>query len=66
MANSGPNTNSSQFFITGTETPWLDGKHVVFGLVTDGMEVVHQIEKVGSANGRPNQKVKIIGCGQLR
>ncbi|MBP9781587.1 peptidylprolyl isomerase, partial [Candidatus Woesebacteria bacterium] len=44
MANSGPNTGGSQFFITHEETPWLDGKHAIFGLVTEGMEVVMQLE----------------------
>jgi peptidylprolyl isomerase len=65
MANSGRNSNGSQFFITTADTPWLDGKHVVFGCVTDGMDVVRQVEKVGSANGRTSQKVKIVDCGQL-
>mmetsp|Transcript_24196 Transcript_24196/g.24807 ORF Transcript_24196/g.24807 Transcript_24196/m.24807 type:complete len:174 (+) Transcript_24196:49-570(+) len=66
MANSGPNTNGSQFFITTAETPWLDGKHVVFGSVTTGMEVVRAIEEVGSGSGRTSQKVSIVDCGQLR
>ena len=65
MANSGVNSNSSQFFITCTETPWLDGKHVVFGSVSNGMEVVRQIEKVGSDTGRTTRKVMIVDCGQL-
>ncbi|CAE7764859.1 PCKR1 [Symbiodinium microadriaticum] len=65
MANSGPNTNGSQFFITTAETPWLDGKHVVFGSVTDGMEIVRAIEEVGSGSGRTTQKVSIVDCGQL-
>jgi len=65
MANSGPNTNGSQFFITTVETPWLDGKHVVFGSVTNGMEVLHNIEKVGSSSGRTSQVVRIADSGQL-
>ncbi len=65
MANSGPNTNGSQFFITTTDTPWLDGRHVVFGNVINGMEVVHAMEKVGTSHGRTLQSVKIVDCGQL-
>ena len=65
MANSGPNTNGSQFFITTVPTPWLDGKHVVFGRVMSGMKVVKMIEAVGSESGTPSQKVEIIDCGEL-
>ena len=65
MANSGPNSNSSQFFITTAETPWLDSKHVVFGSVTNGMEVLRLIESMGSANGKTSQKVCVVDCGQL-
>ncbi|MDM8543302.1 peptidylprolyl isomerase [Desulfococcaceae bacterium HSG9] len=65
MANAGPNTNGSQFFITTVKTGWLDGKHVVFGKVTDGLEVVKKIEAVGSGSGRPQKKVTIVDCGQL-
>ncbi|NEO88665.1 MAG: peptidylprolyl isomerase [Spirulina sp. SIO3F2] len=65
MANAGPNTNGSQFFITTALTPWLDGKHVVFGKVTAGMDVVRAIEKLGSRSGKTSQKVMIDDCGQL-
>ncbi|CAG9529729.1 unnamed protein product [Cercopithifilaria johnstoni] len=65
MANAGPNTNSSQFFLCTIKTDWLDGKHVVFGKVVDGMEVVKKIEKVGSEDGTTSQEVKIADCGEL-
>nr|1ZMF_A Chain A, Peptidyl-prolyl cis-trans isomerase E [Homo sapiens] len=64
MANSGPNTNGSQFFLTCDKTDWLDGKHVVFGEVTEGLDVLRQIEAQGSKDGKPKQKVIIADCGE--
>lgn len=65
MANSGPNTNSSQFFITTGQTPWLDGRHVVFGRVLKGHDVVRQMEVVGVPNGSCDANVRVADCGQL-
>ncbi|XP_052764921.1 peptidyl-prolyl cis-trans isomerase A-like [Mya arenaria] len=66
MANAGPNTNGSQFFICTAKTPWLDGKHVVFGEVdASSLELVKQIEKLGSQSGKTSQEVVITNCGQL-
>ncbi|CAK7341065.1 unnamed protein product [Dovyalis caffra] len=65
MANAGPNTNGSQFFICTDKTSWLDGKHVVFGKVVDGYSVVQAMEKVGSSSGTTAQSVVIEDCGQI-
>ena len=65
MANSGPGTNGSQFFLCTVKTDWLDGKHVVFGSVTKGMEVVRAIEGVGSQSGKTSKPVVIADCGQI-
>lgn len=65
MANSGPNTNGSQFFITVEKTDWLDNKHVVFGKVISGLNVVKKIEKFGSKSGKPTEKISITGSGEL-
>ncbi len=65
MANAGPNTNGSQFFICTVDTPWLDGKHTVFGKVVEGIEVVDKIEGVGSQSGMTSQSVVIKDCGEL-
>ncbi|KAG2577728.1 hypothetical protein PVAP13_6NG222500 [Panicum virgatum] len=65
MANAGPNTNSSQFFICTVPTPWLNGKHVVFSKVVEGMDVVKAIEKVGNRSGYTTKEVKIVDCGQI-
>ncbi len=66
MANAGRNTNGSQFFICTTKTPHLDGRHVVFGTVVDGMDVVREVEGMGSRSGRPQGRIVISDCGILK
>merc|ERR1712025_1135104 len=65
MANAGPNTNGSQFFLCTVKTSWLVGKHVVFGSVVEGMEVVKKIEGYGSGSGTTSKKIVIADCGQV-
>lgn len=67
MANAGPNTNGSQFFICTEKTSWLDGKHVVFGEVADAqsLQIVRKMEAVGSQSGKTSKTVEITNCGQL-
>ena len=65
MANAGPNTNGSQFFITFKETPWLNGRHTVFGEVLEGFDVVDELEKIGSGSGKTSKKATIADSGIL-
>jgi len=65
MANAGPNTNGSQFFLCTIKTEWLDGKHCVFGSVVEGMDVVKAIERVGSQSGKTSKQVLIAASGEL-
>ena len=65
MANAGANTNGSQFFLCTVETPWLDGRHVVFGKVVDGDDVLEAVEAVGSESGATSKKVVIEEAGEL-
>ena len=65
MANAGSHTNGSQFFITFKKTDWLNNKHVVFGKVVQGLEVLDKIEAMGTPNGKPKKPVIIYNCGVL-
>jgi peptidyl-prolyl isomerase F (cyclophilin D) len=66
MANAGPNTNGSQFFLCTAATPWLNGHHVVFGKVVEGMDVVKRIEALGSRSGQTRAKIVVADCGELK
>ncbi|XP_017283879.1 peptidylprolyl isomerase Fa isoform X1 [Kryptolebias marmoratus] len=66
MANSGPNTNGSQFFICTTKTEWLDGKHVVFGQVKDGMDAVMKMQSFGLHDGGVIKKLVVADCGEMK
>merc|ERR1712070_789094 len=65
MANAGPNTNGSQFFITFVKTPWLDGRHTVFGEVLEGQDLVKELEKIGSQSGATSKTATIADSGEL-
>jgi cyclophilin family peptidyl-prolyl cis-trans isomerase len=65
MANAGKNTNGSQFFLCTIKTDWLDGAHVVFGSVVEGLDVLKKVESYGTQSGQPKAKILIADCGQL-
>jgi peptidylprolyl isomerase len=65
MANAGPNTNGSQFFITTVKTSWLDGRHVVFGKVISGLDVVYKVEAEGTQGGQTKRKVTVADSGEI-
>ena len=65
MANSGPNTNGSQFFITMVPCPWLNGKHTVFGQVVDGWDVVKKCEACADGKGGSVSRIEVVDCGQV-
>ena len=65
MANAGPNTQGSQFFITTVATPWLDGKHVVFGKVIENYDLVKRIEGFGSQSGKTSKEIRIAAAGEI-
>ena len=66
MANAGPNTNGSQFFMTFIKCDWLNFKHCVFGQVTDGWSVLDELERNGSASGKTKQVCRIVKCGEIK
>lgn len=65
MANSGRNTNGGQFFITLVKAPWLDGRHVAFGKVIEGMDIIELIQAAGTSSGEPKQNIVISDCGEI-
>lgn len=66
MANAGPDTNGSQFFITTVKTAWLDGRHVVFGKIIEGFDTVKMIEGYGSSGGKTSMKITIVDSGEIK